>query len=121
MRPRPAQAVEPALPALGVDAPAGLDRDVLHAIDRVRRRHTGDAGVGSDLPQPFAGPGVEGPEVPIIGAHEEVSVTSVLDLPHATCAEGGPDFAGAERGAELEGHGWKSTDYNALRRSLPIY
>ncbi len=43
---------------------AGLHRDVLHAVDGVRRRHTGAEVVGSDAPQQSPGPGVEGAKVP---------------------------------------------------------
>ena len=43
---------------------AGLHRDVLHAVDGVRRRHTGAEVVGSKAPQQSPGPGVEGAKVP---------------------------------------------------------
>src|SRR5262249_39141608 len=66
-----AKRVEPCLHPLGVDTPARLHRDVLHAVDRVRARHAGDAGVGFELPELVARLGIERPEVTVVGAPEE--------------------------------------------------
>ena len=48
-----------ALDALGVDAPAGLDGDVLRTVDLKRRGRAGNAGIGRLLPEQIAGLGVE--------------------------------------------------------------
>src|SRR3989442_1673477 len=55
----------------GVDAPAGLHRDVLLAVDLERYRHRGNARAGRKLPQHLAGPGVERAEHAVVGAARE--------------------------------------------------
>src|SRR2546428_3040500 len=55
----------------GVDAPAGLHRDILLAVDLERYRHRGNARAGRELPQHLAGPGVERAEHAVVGAARE--------------------------------------------------
>src|SRR5437879_8465370 len=55
----------------GVDAPAGLNRDILLAVDLERYRHRGNARAGRKLPQHLAGPGVERAEHAVVGAARE--------------------------------------------------
>src|SRR6266705_6997140 len=55
----------------GIDAPAGLHRDVLLAVDLERYRHRGNARAGRELPQHLAGPGVERAEHAVVGTARE--------------------------------------------------
>ena len=54
-----------------IDAPAGLHRDVLHAVHLIGRRRRDDPRVGLELPELLAGPRVERPEHAIVGAAVE--------------------------------------------------
>src|SRR6266571_8513203 len=55
----------------GVDAPAGLNRDILLAVDLERYRHSGNARGGRELPQHLPGPGVERAEHAVVGTARE--------------------------------------------------
>src|SRR5439155_24334264 len=68
---RDANIVEGALHPLRIHAPAGLDRDVLHAVDGEGAGDAGDAGVRAPLPQGLAGFRVEGTKVPVVGSAGE--------------------------------------------------
>jgi len=67
----PANIIESALHPLSIHAPAGLHRDVLHAVDGEGARDAGDAGVRAPLPQGLAGSPVKGTEVPVVGSAGE--------------------------------------------------
>src|SRR6185312_16343850 len=54
-----------------VDAPAGLNRDVLLAVDLKRNRYRRDPGACREFPEDLAGLGVEGAEQAIVGATRE--------------------------------------------------
>src|SRR5437870_3644276 len=63
--------VQSRLRPLRIHAPAGLDRDVLNAVDRKRAGHARHARIGLELPEKRPGLGVEGPEVPVVRSAEE--------------------------------------------------
>src|SRR5580700_9586672 len=64
------------LDALGVDAPARLDRDVFGTIDVISDRSAGDAGIGLLLPQHVSGLGVESAEHAVISAADKDEVAA---------------------------------------------
>src|SRR5713226_2278355 len=68
------------LDALGIDAPAGLHRDILGAVDRVGDRGPGDAGVGPLLPQQLPILGIERAEHAVIGAADGVAMNMMPSL-----------------------------------------
>src|SRR5207247_11156516 len=71
VRLRAANIVEGALHPLRIHAPAGLDRDVLHAVDGEGAGDAGDAGVRAPLPRGLTGFRVEGTKVPVVGSAGE--------------------------------------------------
>src|SRR5206468_11568230 len=66
-----AELVDLVLHALRVDAPAGLNGDVLHAVHGERGRHGGDTRVGAPLPDGVTGFRVERAEVAVVGPARE--------------------------------------------------
>ena len=60
--------VQAALHRARIDAPARLDRDILHAVDRERRRLADDPGTGRELPQQLAALRIERVEPAVVGA-----------------------------------------------------
>src|SRR5258707_15877530 len=56
---------------LGIDAPPGLHRDVLDAVDHVGDRHRGDAGIRAEFPEYLAGLRIERAEHAIARAAGE--------------------------------------------------
>src|SRR5215213_3204258 len=66
-----ARLIEPRDHLLRVDAPAGLHRDVLHAVDFEGRRHAGHAGVRAELPELLARLRVERAEVAVARSARE--------------------------------------------------
>src|SRR6476660_9374326 len=70
----------------GVDAPAGLNRDVLLAVDLKRNRYRRNPGACREFPKDLAGLGIEGAEQAIVGAAREQKPA-----------------AGSEQGAPVEG------------------
>src|SRR3977135_666858 len=63
--------VHPGLHLRGIDAPAGLDRYVLLAVDLERNRYCGDARPCREFPDDLPGPGVERAELAVVGAASE--------------------------------------------------
>src|SRR2546422_3656269 len=63
--------VQSPLHPLRIHTPAGLDRDVLNAVDRKRAGHARHARIGLELPEKRPGLGVERPESPVIRSAEE--------------------------------------------------
>src|SRR6476620_4671613 len=62
------QRVQAALHRARINSPAGLDGDVLNAVDAEGRWLTDDAGTGGVLPQDFSALRVQRAELPIVGA-----------------------------------------------------
>lgn len=74
--------VQDRLLVLGIHTPAGLDRDLLRAVDPEGRGHAGHPGARPELPEHLAVLGVEGPERAVVGAaHEDEAATRGHDGP----------------------------------------
>src|ERR1051325_8155466 len=67
--------VETSLHARGIHPPAGLDSNVLLAIELKGDRDAVYTGASAELPKRFAGRGVEGPEIAVVGAPGEDNVS----------------------------------------------
>jgi hypothetical protein len=127
------QEIEPSLHPRRIDAPAGLHRDILRAVNLERHRHAVDPRKGRILPENRAGLGVEGTEQAVIRAARKQQIATGHRTPVLRRQLGG---SGAFAGIEVPGlqlanmigardhqqHAWRAVDGRSAsaRQSLHV-